>query len=60
MPKTDTDDNKCSCTLSLKGSALFPVMSATALFGKLFHTWTVVWMKVQPVETVLDSGTARA
>ena len=28
--------------------------------AKLFHTWTAVWMNVRPVETVLDTGTARA
>ena len=28
-PKSQTDDNKCSCTLLLKGSTPFSVMSPT-------------------------------
>lgn len=59
-PKSQTDDNKCSCTLLWKGSTPFSVMSPTTLCGNLFHTWTAVWMNVRPVETVRDTGTARA
>ena len=59
-PKYQAHDNKCSCILLLKGSTPFSVMPPTTLFGKLFHTWTAVWMNVRPVETVPDTGTAKA
>ena len=41
--KSQTDDNECSCTLLLKDSS--DVTNIT-LSGKLFHTWTAVWMNV--------------
>ncbi|XP_068680470.1 uncharacterized protein [Montipora foliosa] len=55
-PKSQTDDNKCSCSLLLKGSTPFSVMLPTTLSGKLFHAWTAVWMNVWPVETVVDTA----
>ena len=35
-------------------------MSPTTLSGKLFQTRTAVWIKVRPVEMVLETGTVRA
>ena len=35
-------------------------MSPTTLSGRLFQTRTAVWIKVRPVEMVLETGTVRA
>ena len=55
-----THDIRCLCTLLLKDVTPFSVMLPTTLSGKLFQTCTAVWMKVRPVEMVLETGTARA